>query len=325
MFGAVISTKKLKVGLVGAGVQGQRHARILSELSSAEFVGVADLDEKRAKETAAAYGTEYYTDASKLIGKADAVSIVVPSIFHRKSAVPFLEKGVHCLIEKPITVDLKEADDIISAAKKGKAKVMVGHVERFNPAVRELRKILEGEKIIQIEARRYGPFMGRATDAGVILDLMIHDIDVIRYITGSEPNEIYSMGGKIKTDKEDFATSVMRLRNGTVAFLSTSRVTQKKVRDLYIMCEDMFIEADYLEQSVNIYRRSMPSFAVKGGEAVYKQENVIEKVDVFKQEPLKNEIQCFVDCILNGKEPEINAEEGKKNLEIALKITGELR
>lgn len=306
----------LKIGVVGVGAMGQHHARVYYELPNVELVGVADTDIEKANMIAKQYGCEAFNDYKKLFGKVDAVSIAVPTKLHKKITIDFLNKGMHVLVEKPMAVTIAEADEMIAVAKKNNRILMVGHIERFNPAIQELKKILSRDKIIQIEAHRYGPFIERAGGTGVILDLMTHDIDVVSYLTEFNPDKIYSIHRKVVAENPDLATSIIKLKNGAVVLLSACRATQKKVRDLVVICEDKYIELDYLTQEIDIYRKAEPSF-IKGE---YRQENIIEKIEVSKKEPLKEELNHFINCVQENKEPIVNGEIGRKNIELALKI-----
>jgi predicted dehydrogenase len=238
-----------------------------------------------------------------------------------------MEKNVNVLVEKPMAVTIEEADAMIKCANDNNVKLSVGHIERFNPAVRKLKEILGNEKILKIETCRYGPFTQRVEDVDVVLDLMTHDIDVGRYLINSEPVTINAMGGKIKPTSEgqDFAIGMIAFENDITALFSVSRVTQKKIRDLKVTCENKFIELDYSDQLINIYRDPLPEYTIKEKELVYKHENIIEKVDIPKKEPLKVELQHFVDCVRSNKESEVNGLEGRKNLEIALKVVNEMK
>lgn len=318
---------KVKVGVIGIGAMGQNHVRIYSELQGVELVGISDKDVIKAREIAGKYNIDSYASYKDLLKKVDAVSISVPTSSHKEVGVEAAKEGVDTLVEKPLAFTIAEADKIIAAAKASKSILMVGHVERFNPAVRELKKIFGKLNPIQIEARRCSPPVERAgiVNVDAVFDLMIHDIDVVRYLTGSEPKTIFAMGGKSESGVENYATALTKFKNGTLVLLSANRITQKKIRELMVTTPDRFIHLDYMEQSLDIYRKSFPAYAIEEGEVVYKQENVIEKVGVYKEEPLKIELRHFIDCVKRRKEPEIDGVEGKKNLEIAIEILKRLK
>ncbi|VVB66704.1 UDP-N-acetylglucosamine 3-dehydrogenase [Candidatus Gugararchaeum adminiculabundum] len=308
---------KLKLGVIGVGAMGQHHARVYSEFPDVELVGVSDADAARAEGIASSYRTKFFKDANELLAKVDAVSIAVPTTLHKKLALEAFKKGKSALIEKPIASSLTDADEMIKAAKG--VTFMVGHIERFNPAVAELRKIMAKEQIIRLEARRFGPFMPRATNVDVVLDLMIHDIDVARCLFNSEPSKIQAIGGKAFSDKLDYATAIMKFGE-TDAVLSANRITQKKIRELEVTSKKEFLQLDYLNQTLDINRSSVPEFITQRGNVTYKHQNVVEKIDVPKSEPLKLELRAFVDSVRSGTEPQVSGEEGKKNLQVAFDI-----
>ena len=310
------------MGVVGTGAMGQHHARIYYELPGVELVAVADVNERSAKKNAEPYGAEYYTDYKELLNKVDGVSIAVPTTLHKEVALQFLSKGVHVLIEKPIASTLEEADRMIDAAKQSNVLLAVGHVERFNPGVRKLNDVLKNEKIIQVGALRCGPSIKNRDESvgSVIFDLMTHDIDVMRYLIKSEPTDIVARGGKLNSEYDNYATALITLENGVLATFSANRITQKKIRKLLVTCEDKLIELDYINQNIEVYREAMPEYKIEGGKMTYKQENIVEKVEVQKKEPLKMELQNFVNCIKNHEEPEVSGVVGKKTLEIALRV-----
>jgi len=311
-----VSMDKIRVGVVGAGAMGQHHARVYYELPGVELVGVADVNEENAKKNAEPYGAEHYIDHKELLGKVDAVSVVVPTQLHKQVALEFLNKGVHTLVEKPIAFTLEEADEMINAGKANNALLAIGHIERFNPAVREVKEILKNEKIIQIDTIRCGPPVARSGNVDVVLDLMTHDIDIVSYLTESEPKDIIARGGKLNSERENYAVAIMTMENNIMAILSANRITQKKTRKLRVTCENKLIELDYVNQDIDIYQKSMPEYVVDSGKVTYKHDNIIEKVEVQRKEPLRVELQSFVDSIRNKKEPEVNGVVGEELLKL---------
>lgn len=295
----------MKVGVVGVGNMGQNHARIYSGLKGCELVGVADVDTVRVEQVAETYQTKAFIDYEDLIReRVEAVSIAVPTSMHFKVASFFLKKGVACLIEKPITPSLEEGKALVEIARKNGRKLMVGHIERFNPVVQKLKSIIEEEllgKVLIISTRRVGPYSPRIQDVGIIVDLATHDIDVSRYLTGKEPERIYSKYSTIKHSMEDHAILLLDFGD-SAACIEVNWFTPHKVRTAVITGTGGIAYMDYIEQSLTVY----------GSE--WKMEQKIEK-----EEPLKKELAHFVDCIARNKEPLVNGEEALKTLEVALR------
>ena len=300
-----VSKASLRVGVVGLGMMGQHHARVYSQLGY-NLVGVVDADMKRAKETGEKYGASYYTDYSELISQVDAVSIVVPTTLHRQIATEFMGQGVHCLVEKPIASTLEEAQDMIRVAEENHVKLAVGHIERFNPAVQKLKEIIDegtlGQLMI-ISTRRVGPFVPRIRDVGIIIDTATHDIDVARYLAGSEPVNVFSKAGRFQHPKEDHAIVVLDFGN-TVASIEVNWFTPHKVRSLVATGSEGIAYLDYIEQELTVHNS---------------QSTQVIKVE--KGEPLKLELSHFLGCVRNGEKPLVDGTEGLRVLEIALEAS----
>lgn len=284
---------------------GAHHARIYRELGC-RLVGIADLN-PQVKELAEKYETDFRQDYRDLLGRVEAVSIAVPTSRHKEVALDFLRRGVHCLLEKPIAADLEDAREIVAEARKRRAKLLVGHVERFNPAVQKLKKIIE-EKIlgdlIMISARRVGPFVWRMKDVGAIVDSASHDIDIARYLTGREPEVVFAKKGKYRHEKEDHAVIVLDFGQ-TTATVEVNWFTPQKIRTLVVTGSKGVACLDYLEQKVEIYSSEYKLLP-----------------NIVREEPLKLEIRHFLDCIENNREPLVSGEEGMKTLLVALKAAG---
>lgn len=297
----------MKVGVVGVGTMGMHHVRIYHELSC-ELAGIADLN-PQVKELARKYQTSYYRDYRDLLTKVEAVSIAVPTSRHKDVALDFLQEGVHCLIEKPVTADLKSAREIAAKAKQRRVKVLVGHIERFNPAVQKLKEIIE-EKIlgdlIMISAKRVGPFVWRTKDVGAIVDSATHDIDVMRFLMGKEPEIVFAKKGSYRHEKDDHAVIVLDFGQ-TMAAIEVNWFTPHKIRNLVVTGSKGIAYVDYLEQKVEVHSPKYKLLA-----------------NITKEEPLKLEIKHFLECISNDQEPLISAEEGIKTLQIALQAAGSL-
>ena len=298
--------RKIRIGVVGLGRLGAIHAKIYSTLENTELCGICDIDENAAKNTAETLKTSWCTDYKKLPdNKPDAVSIVTPTIFHYEIAKFFLQNKIHVLIEKPITKTLKEAEDLIKIAGKNRLIIQVGHVERFNSAIQAMEKLSNKPRFIEVH--RLGPFTPRVKDVGVVLDLMIHDIDIVLGLTKSKVKNIDALGMKILTDHEDIANARIRFQNGTVCDLTASRVTSDSLRKIRIFQDDCYISIDYMAQEALIYKK-------------INNQIVSEKIDIQKEAPLQKELASFIDCVSNNKKPIVSGKEAAEALKVALDI-----
>lgn len=303
----------VRVGVVGVGYLGQHHARVYSEIPGVELVGVVDINRERAQEVARRYATTPFFDYRDLFGKVDAVSIVVPTVLHRDIAAEFIEEGINILIEKPVTTTLEEAKELMEMAARKNVILQVGHIERFNSAVMELAKIVD--RPIFIECCRMGPYVNRNTDVGVVLDLMIHDIDIVMSIVKSSVVRVSAFGRSVFSRQEDIANAQLVFQNGCIANLTASRVTRKKIRRMEITQVDSFISIDYLEQELAVYKKTSSPLP----------QLLIEKPVMQKGEPLRLELEHFIHCVRNGEKPLVGLEEGKNALEVALRILEEIQ
>ena len=295
----------ISVGVVGVGEMGQNHVRVYNEIEDADLVGIADRNDRRAKEIANQHKTKAFSDYKDLLKEdLDAVSIAVPTVLHKKVALDFIKEGVNCLIEKPIATNIEDAKEIIRETERNNVKLAIGHIERFNPAVTKLKEIIENGilgNVLLISTRRVGPFVPRITDVGIIVDLATHDIDVVRYLVGKEAVNIFAKSGGIKNKKGDHA--IVLLDFGDVsASIEVNLFTPHKVRSLVATGTDGIAYLDYLKQEVIIYNSEW---------------KMIPKIE--KKEPLKVELEHFLECVKEDKEPMVNGYEGLKVLEIAIK------
>jgi predicted dehydrogenase len=312
---------KLRVGVIGVGALGQHHARIYASLKNdVEMVGVCDTDEARGKEIARKNGTEYFTDYQALLEKVEAVSVVVPTRLHHQVGRACLERGVHMLLEKPITSTLEQADDLLALAKGKKVVLQVGHIERFNPAIRSVLALKP--RPLYIDVQRLGPFSPRGADVGVVFDLMIHDIDIVLMLKGEMPVRIEAVGSPVFTETEDIAIARLEFADGSMANLETSRITRGKTRKIIVYCEDSYMVADYIRQNVVVFRLKDKDKA-KAGETMGRIRT--ERASTRKEEPLKLEIQSFIHSVRNGTEPEVSGEKARAALEIATKVAEDIR
>lgn len=307
----------LRAGVIGVGYLGRFHAQKYAALPDVELVGVVDADQARAEEVAHEVGTMACTDYSELLGRVDLVSIVVPTYLHFKVAKAALNAGVHILLEKPVTQTVAEADELIRIAEDKNLVFQVGHLERFNPAVVALGDVLKNPMFI--ESHRLSPFKPRGTDVNVVLDLMIHDIDIILNMVNSPVESINSVGVPVLSEEVDIANARLQFANGCVANVTASRVSREPMRRIRIFQPDAYVSIDYQSCKIGIFR--------KGGEGVPVPAipNVTMDETSFSQgDPLFDEIKAFVRSVNEGLPPVVSGEDGKRALEVALWITRKL-
>jgi len=303
-------SSKIRCGVVGVGSLGQHHARIYADLEGVDFVGIVEADSARAEEIAARHGCKVFPDAASLGAACDAVSIVVPTDRHRELALPLLAQGCHLLIEKPICASLREAEEVVAAARAAGAVVQVGHIEHFNPVMSYLEKNVDRPRFIT--ADRLAPFTPRGTEVGVVLDLMIHDIGVVLELVKSPPERIEAVGVSVLSETEDIANARITFKNGCVANLNTSRVSLKKVREIRVFQPATYLSLNFMEQTGHLIR--------KHGTGLDK-----ETIPIERDEPLRLELTSFVACVRERGNPKVNAELGKSALEVAVQITEQIR
>jgi predicted dehydrogenase len=304
--------KKIKCAVVGAGYLGKFHAQKYASLPDCELVAVVDTDETVAVKVAESNGAKAYTDYKQILGDIDAVSIVVPTSYHHTVAKVFLEAGVHVLVEKPITVTVSEADELIALAKKKQLVLQVGHLERFNPAVLGLDK---EEKPLFIESHRLSPFNPRANDVSVVLDLMIHDIDIILALVDSELERIDASGTAVLTRGTDIANARLLFTNGCVANVTASRISMKLERKMRMFRPNSYVSVDFQNRILTKHKTGTKEM-FPGIPEILTEESVFESGDA-----LLEEIKHFVNCIQTGEKPLVSGEAGRRALETAIKIT----
>lgn len=299
----------LRAGIIGVGYLGQFHAEKYAKIPGVEVAGIADPDGGRAAQVAAKLGARAFTDASDLIGKVDVVSIAAPTVLHHRIAKPFLEAGVHVLLEKPMTVTVAEADELNALAAARRVVLQIGHIERFNPAVAVIRPLLRSPRFLQAE--RSAPFTVRCTDVNVVLDLMIHDLDIVTDLAGARPREVSAAGAAVITKEIDAAAARIVFENGCVADVAASRVSDEKKRLLKVFDGDEFYTADYQAQKAFRSRRS--------GGAV--PELATEELSAARRDTLFEEIVSFIECVRTGNAPLVAGQEGRNALALAAIIT----
>lgn len=304
-----MSQTKIRCGVAGVGYLGQHHARLYSQLPDVEFVGLYDTNADRAREVSAKFGGQIFADLESLAAACDAISVAVPTDRHCQVALPLLARGCHLLIEKPLCVSLDEAETILEAARSAKAIVQVGHIEHFNPVMGFLEKTVTDPRFIT--ADRLAPFHPRGTEVGVVLDLMIHDIGIILELVRSPLARIDSVGVSVLSRSEDIANARLTFANGCVANINTSRVSEKKVREIRVFQPNAYLSFDFMNQSGHLVRREGPGLQR-------------EEIPLQKEEPLKVELQSFTECVRAQSRPKVGASLGKTALEVAIAITEQI-
>jgi predicted dehydrogenase len=308
----------IRVGVVGVGYVGQHHARIYSEMTGVELVGVVDIDETRLQELGTRYRIQMCRDYRELLGVVDAVSVAVPTLVHYSIAKEFLERGVDVLVEKPIAQSLAQADELVGIAKADDRIFQVGHIERFNGAVKALESIVRSPGFI--ECHRLGPFAHRNTDVDVVLDLMIHDIDIVLNLIKSPVVAVTAVGVPVISDQVDIANARLQFESGCVANLTASRVSVERVRRVRIFQRDTFISLDYSQQEIAVYHR----IPAADSDAEAPPTIVKEEIPIDKAEPLRVELESFIECVRTRKRPLVSGEDGRDALKVASQIMEKL-
>ena len=306
--------KVVNTGVIGVGALGRHHGRVYASLSECQLIGVSDLNEQRGLEVAREYNTQYFRDPQELIRRVDGVSVCVPTESHYPIAKEVLGAGVHCLLEKPITAALAEADELISIATRNSLVLQIGHIERFNPGIRAVEGLIKNP--LFIESHRLAPYTERGTDVAVVLDLMIHDIDIVLHFTEAEVERVQAVGIPVLSQEEDIANVRLELSSGCIANLTVSRVSREKLRKIRFFQSNMYISVDFLHRDAEVYER-----IVREGKPS------IRKMDVaaVEEEPLKLELESFVESMRSGRNPAVSGKEGRQALEVALRTQEQIR
>lgn len=302
---------RLCVGVVGVGYLGKLHARIYANMPAVELVAVVDVDKQAAEQVAAQHGCLAFTDPHDLLGKIDAVSIVVPTSLHLKVARPFLERGVHMLMEKPLAPSLDEARELVELAERSKGIFQVGHLERFNAGVMALAERAPDPRFIEVH--RLGPFVARATDVDVVTDLMIHDIDIVLELVKAPLRNIAATGIAVITRHIDIANARLEFENGAVANVTASRVSNKKFRRLRVFGDAHYYGLDYIEQKMEM------AYAEKAAEGEWPK-IITETVDIQPRPPLDTELEHFVRSVRTGQPPLVTGRVALDALRVALLV-----
>ena len=303
----------VRVGVVGVGALGQHHARVYAELPGARLAGIYDVDGSRAAEVAARHGVRAFGDLRELLDEAQAISVAVPTVDHHRVARALLEAGKDVLVEKPMTARLEEAEELIRLAAEKGAVLQVGHIERFNPAVEPLRKAALQPRFIEVH--RLSPFSPRSLDVDVVLDLMIHDLDIVLCLDGSEAVQVDAVGVPVLTSKVDIANARLRFASGLIANLTASRVSAEKVRKFRVFSPKTYISADFAARSAQVYR------LIQGREG---PEIASERSAAPDEEPLKRQLAAFVIAVEGRSTPTVTGADGLRALTLAHTILGRM-
>lgn len=302
---------KVRVAVIGVGYLGSRHAQIYSKIENAELIAVCDTNIEKAKALAAELNTTAIDSFKDIIKqKVDAVSVVVPTNLHYQITKELLKNKINCLVEKPITPSLKEAQALIRLARNNNLILGVGHVERYNSAFEAVRKIIKNPRFI--ECHRLAPFSGRSLDISVILDLMIHDIDIVLGLIKSEIKSIDAVGVKVLTGHEDIANARIKFKNGCICNLTASRVSDEVMRKIRIFEEDAYISLDYVKQEASHYSK-------------YNNNITKEALPIEKEPPLEKELKDFINCVIEKRNTLVSGVEAKNALKTAFEIEKKIR
>jgi predicted dehydrogenase len=316
----------MRAGVVGAGHMGQYHILALAELWDVELVGICDADPDRAEQIAAQYGTRAVATHQELAGLVDIATVAVPTERHFEITRDLLEAGVHVLVEKPMTPTLEEAKELFRVARQRARVLHVGHVERFNGAVQELRKIVE--QPVLIESRRLGPFVPRVQNDSVVMDLMIHDIDIVLGLVDGEPRKITAVGSSVQSQVTDVATVQIVFDSGAMATITASRATEEKIRTLAITQPDAYIVLDYSHQDIQIHRRAAQEYTLNRESIRYRQASFVEHLLVHKDNPLKLELRHLIGAARAAQatgQVELPEAEDLRSLAVSLEIERMIR
>jgi predicted dehydrogenase len=302
--------KKLRVGVVGVGHIGSNHARLYAEIPAAEFTAIYDVDAARANSIAKKFRVAAAKSLDEFAELVDAASIATPTNSHYEVALPLLQQGKHLLVEKPVTENPQHATELTELAARNRLILQVGHVERFNPVLSALEMRLTHPRFI--EAHRLSPYPNRSTDIGVVLDLMIHDLEIILHLVRSPVQDIDAVGIPVLSNSEDIANARIRFENGCVANVTSSRISPERMRKIRVFQEDAYLSLDYEKQSGESYR-------LENGKITR------DKVPIEREEPLKQQLVSFIECASTGREPRVSGFQATAALELAVEITKKIQ
>jgi predicted dehydrogenase len=304
----------LRIAVVGVGHLGRHHARLLAGLEGVQLAGVVDINRARAEQIAAEYGTQPFVDAREVLPSVDAVTIATPTVTHVDIALPFVEKGVAVLIEKPLAASVAEADRLLAAAARSGTLVAAGHTERFNPAVAAALPLVTSPRFVEIH--RLGTFPERSLDIDVIFDLMIHDLDLLLAVTGGDVASVEAVGVNVLTPRVDIANARLRFTSGCIANVTASRISRDRVRKARFFQHDAYVSIDYAAQEVEVYRL-VPQ---NGGRPVIQG----GRLDIVNEEPLRRELADFVDAARTRRPAGVTGQAGRAALALATHIAEQI-
>ena len=304
----------IRVAVIGVGALGKHHARILAAMPDAELVAIVDINEARAREIGGLVNALPFTNASDVLGRVDAVTVAVPTESHASVALPFLQRGIGVLVEKPLARNASEAQQMIDAAAASGAVFGVGHTERYNPAVAAVRPLLDHPRFIEVH--RLGTFPDRSLDIDVVFDLMIHDLDVVLSIVPSEVVAVEAVGVAVLTPKPDIANARLKFTSGCIANITASRISKDRVRKIRIFQRDAYLSVDYAAQEVERWR------LVKGNGALPAIDG--GKLEIAQEEPLKRELADFVSAVRDKRAPGVTGADGLRAITLAQRVTDEI-
>ena len=299
----------LRVGVIGVGHLGQHHARLLAAMPGVLLAGVVDIKPGRAEEIASKYGAPAFRDARELLDRVDAVSVAVPTIAHLEVALPFVERGIATLVEKPLAASLEEADRLIARAEARGALLAAGHTERFNPAVAAALPLVSRPRFVEVH--RLGTFPERSLDIDVIFDLMIHDLDLLLAAVGADVESVEAVGVNVLTPRTDIANARLRFADGCIANVTASRISRERVRKARFFQRQSYVSIDFASQEVEVYRLAPREGrpAIEGG-----------RLDIVSEEPLKRELEDFVDAVRTRRAPSVTGAAGREALALATRV-----
>ena len=307
----------VKVGVIGIGNMGWHHARVLSLLRDADLIGVADPDSERGHLATEQFDCRWFADYREMLSEVEAVCIAVPTLLHHPVGLACLQAGLHVLIEKPIAASQDEATALINAAHQAHRLLQVGHIERFNPAFRELIKVVANEEVVVLEGRRHSPHSDRANDVSVVLDLMIHDIDLVLELARAPVVRLAAAGGRSADGPIDYVNATLGFENGVVASLTASKMSHRKIRSLSAHCRSSLVETDFLNHTLHIHRRAHEWVSADHGELLYRNDGFIEEVSTTSIEPLYAELEHFLQCVRGRETPAVDGLQASRALKLA--------
>lgn len=313
--------EQVRIGVIGTGRMGRNHCRVFSILRHATLVGICDQNPTVGRNVAREYGVPFFPNIDELLPHVDAVSLAVPTPLHFDLARRCIERGVHVFVEKPITESIEQAGELARLATQSSLVVQVGHIERFNPTYTELKNVLEDITPVAINFQRLSPYVGSNTDVDVVLDLMIHDLDLALDLAGEMPTSMSASGITALSGAVDHAVVVMQFERGPLLTLTASRLTEQKVRQVEVTAMEAYVLADLLNKSVGVHRSMVGEYLNGSQRGVkYRQESVVERIHVPIAEPLYLELQHFIECIRTDREPLVTARDGALALDLAHRV-----